>query len=416
MTLTHLTYSLTYCLTALSLLSLITLTATKDTALCLTGSTCTDQHSCPSFLRDKAAWSRLTQGTEEWDAALSQLKENICNAPDKRVCCSQCDLTSGACLPALGACGLSGGEHRVVGGTKAIPGEFPFTALLGRLGRRKDCRLRGCPEIEVTIWNCGGTLINRRYVVTAAHCHSSRSQVGLVRLGEYQVTESRARDCTQDGVCLPTPQDFSILPEDVTLHPQFGTQIQNGIRFIVNDIALIRLPSLAMLTLSVAVVCLPLDPATTAASLNVPDLGAGLAGYYPHVVGWGHTDPDPYSREVGDGKERVASSIQQKLEIPILNDEDCSAKMRGWKPRGTHICAGGEVGKDSCSGDSGGPLYMKHIIQGTNKSATYSTSTSEPWVLLGITSFGTRTCGIGRPAVYTRVEEFIPWIVSVIKD
>ena len=33
-----------------------------------------------------------------------------------------------------------------------------------------------------------------------------------------------------------------------------------------------------------------------------------------------------------------------------------------------------------------------------------------PWYQVGIISFGTSLCGIGRPGVYTRVAAFIPWI------
>ena len=56
-------------------------------------------------------------------------------------------------------------------------------------------------------------------------------------------------------------------------------------------------------------------------------------------------------------------------------------------------------------GDSGGPLYLKHIIEGKKVSAVHSTDSKEPWYLLGIVSFGTRgTCGVGKPAIYTRSE------------
>ena len=77
------------------------------------------------------------------------------------------------------------------------------------------------------------------------------------------------------------------------------------------------------------------------------------------------------------------------------------------------ICAGGERGKDSCAvrtlikksqnhtclqGDSGGPLYLK----GRKVSSVQSADSQELWYLLGIVSFGTRTCGSGKPALYTR--------------
>ena len=51
-------------------------------------------------------------------------------------------------------------------------------------------------------------------------------------------------------------------------------------------------------------------------------------------------------------------------------------------------------------GDSGGPLYVRYIIEGQRRSAYFDNS--KPWYLLGIVSFGTRTCGAGVPAIYTR--------------
>lgn len=54
-------------------------------------------------------------------------------------------------------------------------------------------------------------------------------------------------------------------------------------------------------------------------------------------------------------------------------------------------------GKDSCGGDSGGPLVFREFA-------------GEPWYEVGLVSYGTRTCGIGIPAVYTKVASFLNWI------
>ena len=118
-------------------------------------------------------------------------------------------------------------------------------------------------------WICGGTLINRRYVVTAGHCRYNRQgqHISVVHLGEYQVTNNEQRDCVNPSNCLPEPQDFPIQPADVTVHPNYK-KIRAGVIF---DIALIRLPSLVDLNAGVSVVCLPIDPIIPAAQLNVPD-------------------------------------------------------------------------------------------------------------------------------------------------
>ena len=61
----------------------------------------------------------------------------------------------------LGECGLRYTSENIVGGELAQPGEFPFMALIGY-------KINGA-----IYFLCGGTLINKFYVLTAAHCHST---------------------------------------------------------------------------------------------------------------------------------------------------------------------------------------------------------------------------------------------------
>ena len=65
------------------------------------------------------------------------------------------------------------------------------------------------------------------------------------------------------------------------------------------------------------------------------------------------------------------------------------------------------AGKDSCRGDSGGPLVaMKKGSEALNKNPKY---------LVGIASFGTRSCGKGLPGVYTSIDYYIHWIIDHMK-
>lgn len=71
----------------------------------------------------------------------------------------------------------------------------------------------------------------------------------------------------------------------------------------------------------------------------------------------------------------------------------------------TQICAGGESGKDSCRGDSGGPLM------------TVNTSRDNNWYAAGIVSFGPTPCGFENwPGIYTRVSSYVNWIVGKMKE
>ena len=68
----------------------------------------------------------------------------------------------------------------------------------------------------------------------------------------------------------------------------------------------------------------------------------------------------------------------------------------------THLCAGGEKGKDSCSGDSGGGLFSE---VGEGK-----------WQVVGIVSYGSKRCGNGTPGVYTRVSQYLQWIEQTMNQ
>lgn len=67
------------------------------------------------------------------------------------------------------------------------------------------------------------------------------------------------------------------------------------------------------------------------------------------------------------------------------------------------LCAGGELGKDSCKGDSGGPLMAKDPDTGN-------------WITSGIVSIGPNDCGkFGVPGVYTSVKEYMCWITETVR-
>ena len=62
-------------------------------------------------------------------------------------------------------------------------------------------------------------------------------------------------------------------------------------------------------------------------------------------------------------------------------------------------------GKDSCNGDSGGPLMVKEKEFGFF-STVYQ---------IGLVSSGTKYCGVGQPGIYTKVTSFLPWIKSKLQ-
>jgi transmembrane protease serine 3 len=68
----------------------------------------------------------------------------------------------------------------------------------------------------------------------------------------------------------------------------------------------------------------------------------------------------------------------------------------------SQICAGGVRGKDTCNGDSGGPLQTSHH----DAPCVYN--------IVGVTSFGSQMCGTTSYGIYAKVSYFLDWIENIV--
>jgi len=65
------------------------------------------------------------------------------------------------------------------------------------------------------------------------------------------------------------------------------------------------------------------------------------------------------------GPEGKYQAELRKVELPIVDREDCQTRLRSTKLgqyfqlHGSFICAGGEASRDTCRGDGGGPLICQ---------------------------------------------------------
>lgn len=113
-----------------------------------------------------------------------------------------------------------------------------------------------------------------------------------------------------------------------------------------------------------------------------------------------------YSLTVYKYYANINSPIKLKLRIPLVPRVDCVKLLKkfGVNLGPKQLCAGGEFAKDTCAGDSGGPLM-------------YFDKNHSHWVAYGIVSYGFTKCGMaGHPAVYTSVKEYIDWIRRVMNS
>ncbi|KAH8405053.1 hypothetical protein KR222_007008, partial [Zaprionus bogoriensis] len=240
-------------------------------------------------------------------------------------------------------CGVPN-ANRIVGGVQVRTNKYPWIAQM----------IRG------SFLFCGGTLINDRYVLTAAHCvHEMDMSAVSVRLLQLD------RSSTHTGITRAV----------AFAHAHAG---YDPVR-LVHDIALLRLDQPVPLVQSMRPVCLP------SSRLQQFDYQKAI------VAGWG------LSHEGGS-----TSSVLQETIVPIITNAQCRATSYKSMIVDTMLCAGyvQTGGQDACQGDSGGPLIVPDRI----------------FRLAGVVSFGYGCAKPNAPGVYTRVSRYLDWIAANTRD
>ncbi|NXI97976.1 PRS56 protease, partial [Psophia crepitans] len=248
------------------------------------------------------------------------------------------------------SCGLRGSSQgnataprgRIMGGSMALRGAWPWLVSV---------RLHG--ELM-----CGGVLVGRSWVLTAAHCFAgNRNELAwTVVVGDHELGKPDAGE-----QAVPVRR---ILP-----HPKFNPKTFHG------DLALLELAVPLAPSPTVSPVCLPSGPA---------EPSPGTACY---IVGWGSLY-----------EEGPAADVVMEARVPLLSRETCRGALGRDLLTSAMFCAGYlSGGIDSCQGDSGGPLACQD-------------PSSHRFVLYGITSWGDGCGERGKPGVYTRVTAFADWL------
>merc|ERR1712243_392530 len=181
---------------------------------------------------------------------------------------------------------------------------------------------------------CGGSLVKADRVITAGHCCDGQSASRLgVRVGSQNLYED-------------DEDQMDIAVTRVNNHPDYDDWT------ISNDICILELAD-----------------------------SADLSSQFIDVISL------PSS-----GEEYSAGTVLQKVDVPVVSDDDCRDSYGTSQVYDSMICAGlPQGGKDSCQGDSGGPFMCGNQLS-------------------GIVSWGYGCAEPGYPGVYTQTSYFIDWI------
>jgi len=373
----------------LILITSITLTKSQSNRVredygkeCDAESECLLSTECEYYQDQQDVLKSLSKGKTR-NALIRKLRNTICNVGKRAVCCPKPSLNDSNCgwpkrVPSNIVCAQTD--------CSTDPGEFPFSALIGRKVKKNRGFLPGGRPIiqEESEWFCSGVLLNKQFVLTAAHCKTEEKILKL-RLGVHELARYAADDESQY-------QNFDISSGNFVSHEDYERKepTSRGEKpTIRNDIALIKLPRDAEFNQFV-------QPSCWESQQSINDKLT--------VVGWGKTNKYQVSQTING----VYSNEQRALEVPVVNTNDCKNDY-GFNVDKTHLCAGGNSGEDSCSGDSGGGLFS-NILEGKAGVENDGRVKNDRWEVVGIVSYGSSRCGDGNPGIYTRVSQYIQWI------
>ncbi|XP_055890386.1 trypsin-1-like isoform X1 [Biomphalaria glabrata] len=266
----------------------------------------------------------------------------------RKACCKETSCRYGTVFPTA----------KVVGGQRAFRGEFPWIAML----------------LSEGTFLCGCVILDKSHALTAAHCFDRLDNKPNIEVlaGRYQYDLQIAEAGNQ-----------RVKVKSYEIHEKY--RVEN----VSNDIAILLLATPLVFNTFVTPVCLPRKE-------DQPEQVCTVAGY-------------------GYVNRREPPEVLMKVDLTTYNSTQCLQTFQPTsKPTGAlatflsngTLCAANELqgGKDTCLGDSGGPLMCAK-----------SSNDVPRYYLFGLVSNGGDCGKAGEPGIYTNIVHFLDWIETKLK-
>jgi len=202
---------------------------------------------------------------------------------------------------------------------------------------------------------CGGSLISRNFVLTAAWClrdaQSVQIDMGSILFLEPLVTQTSAQFIN---------------------HPQYSAE------FNTNNVGIIRLPTeVGEYSNTLRAILIPGPPHASELYINTPCF---ISGYGVHELG-----------------SNVLSNDLRFAPQTTITNQECSQSFDSRFVQASSLCTRTNTTQTACYGDMGGPLVIQY---------------EDTWMQIGIAST-LQSTGCQGTVVHTRLTSYIDWIKAM---